>query len=244
MTLVSVERPEKQGDLIKRLRVTATRRTCHVCIQNSLRKGQFSPCHRFPLCLLPVSRCDVKLSAPFWLRYFYFSFLLPLISLLGCLKLCSWGFILSLLIKPKLSRKPRDLFISAGLSTIPPDIFLPDNTHSFLPASVTPSTWLWYVSLALSHHVYFLLVAFNLNIIGILFLLVMLLVSLLPALLLSYKLKFYLLQSPYFPSFPLFLLCLSLSTLKFLLISSPSSQWKLLCFLFFFFQKFTCLTLE
>ena len=26
----------------------------HVCIQNSLRKGQFSPGHRFSLCLLPV----------------------------------------------------------------------------------------------------------------------------------------------------------------------------------------------
>ena len=105
--------------------------------------------------------------------------------------------------------------------------------HSFLLASVTPSTWLWYVSFALSHHVYFLLVAFNLNIVRILFLFAMLLVSLLPALLLSSKLKFYLLQSPYFPSLPLFLLCLSLSPLKFLLISSPSSQWKLLCFYFF-----------
>ena len=104
---------------------------------------------------------------------------------MGCLKLCSWEFILSLLINPKLlaSWKLRDLFFSAGLSTIPPNIFLPDNMHSFLLASVTPSTWLWYVSFALSHHVYFLLVAFNLNIIRILFLFAMLLVSLLPALL-------------------------------------------------------------
>ena len=125
------------------------------------------------------------------------------------------------------SRKLRYVLFSAGLSTIPPEIFLPDNTHSFLLASVTPSTWLWYVSFALSHHVYFLLVAFNLNIIGILFLFAMLLVSLLPV---SSKLKFYLLQSPYFPSLPLFILCLSLSPLKFLLISSPSSQWKLLYF--------------
>ena len=158
---------------------------------------------------------------------------------MGYLQLCSWEFILSLLINPKLSasRKLRDLFFSAGLSTIPPDIFLPDNTQSFLLALVTPSTWLWYVSFALSHHVYFLLVAFNLNIIGILFLFVMLLVSLLPALLLSSKLKFYFLQSPYFPSLPLFLLCLSLSPPEFLLISSPSSQWKLLCFSFFFLSE-------
>ena len=162
---------------------------------------------------------------------------------MGCLKLCSWEFILSLSVNPKLlaSRKLWDLFILAGLSTIQPDIFLPDNTHSFLLTSVTPSTWLWYVSFVLSHHVYFLLVAFNLNDIGILFLFAMLLISLLPALLLSSKQKFYLLQSPYFPSLPLFLLCLSLSPLKFLLISSPLSQWKLLCFSFFF-QKFTCLT--
>ena len=70
---------------------------------------------------------------------------------------------------PKLlaSRKLWDLFFLAGLSTIPPDIFLLDNTHSFLLTSVTPSTWLWYVSCALSYHVYFLLVAFNLNIIPI-----------------------------------------------------------------------------
>ena len=52
VTLVLVERPEKRGDLIKRPSVAATRCTCHVCIQNSLRKGQFSPGHRFPLCLL------------------------------------------------------------------------------------------------------------------------------------------------------------------------------------------------
>ena len=38
------------------------------------------------------------------------------------------------------------------------------------------------------------------------------------ALLLSSKLKFYLLQSPYFPSLPLFLLCLSLYPMKFLLL--------------------------
>ena len=49
----------------------------------------------------------------------------------------------------------------------------------------------------------------------------MLLVSLLPVLLFSRKLKFYLLQSLYFPSLPLFLLCRSLSPLKFILISSP-----------------------
>ena len=228
-----VERPEKWGNLIKRPPVAATRRTSHVCIQNSLRKGQFSPVHRFPLRLLRISRCDVKL------RYFYFSFLLPfLISLSGCLKLCSWEFILSLLINPKLSSslKLRDLFFSAGLSTIPPDIFVPDNTHSSLLASFTPSTWLWYVSFALSHHVYFLLVAFNLNIIRILFLFAMILVSLLLAVSLSSKLKFYLLQSPYFPSFPLFLLWLSLSPLKYLLISAPSSQWKLLCSVFFSFR--------
>ena len=54
VTLVLVERPEKQGDLNKRPPVAATRRTCHVHIQNSLRKGQFSSGHRFPLCLLPV----------------------------------------------------------------------------------------------------------------------------------------------------------------------------------------------
>ena len=73
----------------------------------------------FPLFYFPFSRCDVKLSA---LRYFYFSFLLPfLISLSGCLKLCSWEFILSLLINPKLLalRKLWDLFFSTGLSTIP-----------------------------------------------------------------------------------------------------------------------------
>ena len=50
--MVLVEGPGKRGDLIKRPPVAATRRTCHVCIQNSLRKGQFSPGHRFPLCLL------------------------------------------------------------------------------------------------------------------------------------------------------------------------------------------------
>ena len=49
----------------------------------------------------------------------------------------------------------------------------------------------------------------------------MLFVSLLPTLLLSSKQKFYLLQSPYFHSLPLFFLCHSLSPLKFLLISSP-----------------------
>ena len=45
---------EKNGDLIKRPPVAATGRTCHVHIQNSLRKGQFSPGDCFPLCLLPV----------------------------------------------------------------------------------------------------------------------------------------------------------------------------------------------
>ena len=125
-----------------------------------------------------------------------------------------------------------------GLSTIPPDIFLPNNTHSFLLASVTPSTWLWYVSFALSHHVYFILVAFNLNIIRILFLFAMLLVSLLPALLLSSKIKFYLLQSPYFSSLPLFLLCLSLSPMKFLLYFFPFVAVKTSLFLFFLSEMY------
>ena len=121
-----------------------------------------------------------------------------------------------------------------GLSTIPPDIFLPDNTHSFLLASATPSTWLWCVSFALSHHVYFLLVAFNLNIIGIVFLFAMLLVSLLPTLLLSSKLKFYLLQSPYFPFLPS-----SLSSLPFSFSPEISTYFfpfvamKTFCFSFF-----------
>ena len=152
------------------------------------------------------------------------------------------GVILSLLINPKLStsRKLRNILLGETFNHSARHFS--SRQHAFFP-SVTPSTWLWYVSFALSHHVYFLLVAFNLDIIGILFLFAMLLVSLSPALLLSSKLKFYLLQSLYFPSIRLFLLCLSLSPRKFLFISSPSSLWKLLCF-YSFFQKFTCLTLE
>ena len=87
MTLVLVERPEKRVDLIKRPPVAATRRTCHVCIQNSLRKGQFSPIHRFPLCLLPVFLAATLNFLPLFNSVTFIShFFSP--SLSGCLKLC------------------------------------------------------------------------------------------------------------------------------------------------------------
>ena len=175
----------------------------------------------------------MKFSAPFLTPLLLFLISSPLLNFsFGLLKVCSWEFILSLLINPKLlaSRKLRDLFFSAGLSNHSARHFS-SRYHAFFPSRFShPFNMILVCFICLMSPVYFLLVAFNLNIIGILFLFAMLLVSLLLSLLLSSKLKFYLLQSPYFPSLPLFLLCLSLSPLKILLTSSPSSQWKLLCF--------------
>ena len=68
----------------------------------------------------------------------------------------------------------------------------------------------------------------------------MLLVSLLPALLLSSKLKFYLLQSPYFPSFPLsFFFAFLFLPWNFYLFLPLRRSENFFVFVFFFFQKFT-----